>query len=448
MSLVFLAGLLMSALFSMVEAAVISQDRHRLAHLAEQGGRRAQLMQKMTARMDRLLSAILLFNNIANVLCATAAAVMVTRLSGGGEGAAFAASLGVAFLILVVAEISPKIIGVRHAQRLSLWFALPLRGLLTVFYPAVAVANFLASCLLAAFGIRETAQPLAAMSAAELRTAARESTRRARESNDEEGGRHYRMVEQVLQLADTPVEKIMTPRGQIEGVNLQDEHAIYRQIMDATHAKMPVFAGDIDAAEGFIDTLEVIKAASKRGGADAALVRAMQKRPPMFVPAAADSLSQMQSMRRQRARIALVVDGAGRVSGVITLSNFAAAIIGGEEAAAAGEAERWRLLAGRFFADSPGRLASATDDSGNFGGEHQRINFGDAGRDSVQPGLRPHRRCKNGNHPVHQNRRSPSPHRLPRRGRLTLHSARKKNCERRRISFRQFFFGGVAKPKE
>ena len=349
MSLVFLAGLLMSALFSMVEAAVISQDRHRLAHLAEQGGRRAQLMQKMTARMDRLLSAILLFNNIANVLCATAAAVMVTRLSGGGEGAAFAASLGVAFLILVVAEISPKIIGVRHAQRLSLWFALPLRGLLTVFYPAVAVANFLASCLLAAFGIRETAQPLAAMSAAELRTAARESTRRARESNDEEGGRHYRMVEQVLQLADTPVEKIMTPRGQIEGVNLQDEHAIYRQIMGASHAKMPVFAGDIDAAEGFIDTLEVIKAASKRGGADAALVRAMQKRPPMFVPAAADSLSQMQSMRRQRARIALVVDGAGRVSGVITLSNFAAAIIGGEESAAAGEAERWRLLPGDFL---------------------------------------------------------------------------------------------------
>ena len=125
---------------------------------------------------------------------------MVTRLSGCGEGAAFAASLGVAFLILVVAEISPKIIGVRHAQRLSLWFALPLRGLLTVFYPAVAVANFLASCLLATFGIRETAQPLAAMSAAELRTAARESTRRARESIDEEGGRHYRMVEQVLQV--------------------------------------------------------------------------------------------------------------------------------------------------------------------------------------------------------------------------------------------------------
>ena len=81
------------------------------------------------------------------------------------------------------------------------------------------------------------------MSAAELRTAARESTRRARESNDEEGGRHYRMVEQVLQLADTPVEKIMTPRGQIEGVNLQDEHAIYRQIMDATHAKIAGVCG-------------------------------------------------------------------------------------------------------------------------------------------------------------------------------------------------------------
>ena len=118
--LIFGAGLFCSAVSSMAEAAIISQDRHRLLHLAEEGDRAARLMKGLLDNMDRLLAAILLFNNIANVTCATAATVIVTRLSGGGEGAAFAASLGVAFLILVLSEITPKIIGVRYSSKISL----------------------------------------------------------------------------------------------------------------------------------------------------------------------------------------------------------------------------------------------------------------------------------------------------------------------------------------
>ncbi len=330
--LIFIAGLLLSGVFSMIEAAVISQDRHRLAHLAAMGGKRAKLMQAMLNNIDRLLAAILLFNNIANVLCATAAAVVVTRISGGDEGAAFAASLGVAFLILVVSEISPKIIGVRYAQMISLTVAAPLRVLLTVFYPIIRVANFLAGGVLALIGIRRTAVLRVAMNTAELRSAVRESNRLAQESNDPEGGRHYRMVEQLLRLADMPVEQIMTPRPQINGINLQDETTIKQQIMDASHGKMPVFVGNIDTAEGFIETVAAIKAIANQDDVTAAMVRKLIK-PPLFIPAAGNALQQMQHMRKQGNNIAFVVDGAGRISGMITLSNFSAAIIGGEELA-------------------------------------------------------------------------------------------------------------------
>lgn len=329
--LIFALGLLFSAVFSMAEAAIISQDRHRLAHLADEGDRAARLMKTMTDNMDRLLAAILLFNNIANVMCATAAAVIVTRLSGGGEGAAFAASLGVAFLILVFSEISPKIIGVRHSSAVALACAAPLRILLAVFHPVIVVANFFARAVLSLAGIRRVSGLHTAMNVSELKSAVRESNRRARADNDPESGRHYYMVEQLLRLAGMPVEKIMTPRRKIEGLNLQNSPAeLYARLTAAGHAKMPVFDGNIDATEGFIDTLRAIKIAARRGEIAAAELRAI-KTPPLFIPAAADALGQMEIIRKRGARIALAVDGAGRVTGLVTFSNFSAAVIGDEE---------------------------------------------------------------------------------------------------------------------
>ena len=329
--IVFAAGLLLSALSSMVEAAIISQDRHRLAHLADSGSRAARIMQKMMEHMDRLLAAVLLLNNIANVVCATAATVAVTRWAGGGEGAAFAVSLLVAFLILVLSEISPKIIGVRHSLAISLACAPPLRVLLIILRPAVEIANFLARGVLRLIGIRHAGGWHTAMDISELKSAVRHSNKRALEANDAKGGRHYYMVEQLLRLADMPVEKIMTPRRQIEGLNLQDgEDALYAQITAATRTKMPVFNGNIDATEGFINTLRAIKIAARDGKISAETLRSIQT-PPLFVPAAADALPQLESMRLQNNPAALVVDGAGRVTGLLTFSNFSAAIIGDEE---------------------------------------------------------------------------------------------------------------------
>ncbi|MBE8157947.1 MAG: DUF21 domain-containing protein [Betaproteobacteria bacterium] len=322
---------MLSAISSMVEAAVISQDRHRLAHLADSGNRPAQFMQKMTGNMDRLLAAILLLNNIANVVCATAATVAVTRWSGGGESAAFAASLLVAFLILVLSEISPKIIGVRHSLAISLACAPPLRFLLVVLHPAVEVANFLARGVLRLTGVRHSGGWHTAMNVAELKSAVRRSNQRALETDDARGGRHYYMVEQLLRLADMPVEKIMTPRGQIEGLNLRDNETVLRaQITSAARTKLPVFNGNIDATEGFVSTLRALKIAARDGKISAAALRSIQT-PPLFVPAAADALPQLEIMRRKNIPAALVVDGAGRVTGLLTFSNFSAAIIGDEE---------------------------------------------------------------------------------------------------------------------
>ena len=331
LALIFFAGLLFSAVFSMIEAAVISQDRHRLAHLAESGVRSAKLMQSMLAQTDRLLAAILLFNNIANVMCATAATVIVTRLFSGDESIAFLTSLVVAFLILVLSEISPKITGVRYSKTISLFCAMPLRVLLIIFHPIISVANFLAKGVLAIAGIRNQLPGLReAMSVSEIKSAVRHSSRSAQADGDSSSGRHYYMIEQSLRLANMPVEKIMTPRQNIEGLNLQDTpYNIHQQLMKSERYKIPIFDGNIDNTQGFINTLDAIKIAIRYNGISKQQLQDI-KTPPVFIPAAANALGQMDYIRKNGQRIAMVVDGAGRVSGLVTFSNFAAAIIGDE----------------------------------------------------------------------------------------------------------------------
>ena len=106
--LIFVAGLLVSGFFSMLEAALISQDRHKLRHLADEGNTAATVMLELLANIDRLLAAILLCNNLANVVCATTAAIIVARLSGGWGGAIFVSTLAVTFLILIFGENLPQ----------------------------------------------------------------------------------------------------------------------------------------------------------------------------------------------------------------------------------------------------------------------------------------------------------------------------------------------------
>ena len=321
LALIFAAGLAVSAAFSMLEAALLSQDRHRLRHLAGRGVSAAKKMLLLLSRSDRLLAAILLCNNLANVMCATAASVLVARLSGGDETAVFAATLVVTFVILVCSEIAPKVVGVRHAQRLSLFFAAPVLWLVRGLQPAVRFALFFASALLRIFGMR--AESIAAgdamMSSQELRSVVLASSGRISPT-------HRKMLLRMLAVNETRIEEIMTPRRDIHGVNLDaNDSDIAAEFLRAEHSHLPVYSGNLDAAEGFARAADILKVVrEKRVGAKQ--VRARMRK-AAFVPAAGTLLQQLQKPDFAEAgRRALVVDGHGRVVGMVAGADFAATL--------------------------------------------------------------------------------------------------------------------------
>ena len=322
LALIFAAGLAVSAAFSMLEAALLSQDRHRLRHLAGRGRPAARRMLLLLSRSDRLLAAILLCNNLANVMCATAATVIVARLAGGSESAVFAATLAVTFIILVFGEIAPKVVGVRHSQGLSLFFATPVFWLVRGVQPLVRIALFFASALLRVFGMRATVSAGdAMMNAQELRSVVLASDRRISPP-------HRRMLLKLLELDEMKIEDIMAPRQSVSGINLADgEAAIVKELRRASHSHLPVYSGNLDDAEGFVKTAEALKLIGGRGKVGAGEVRALTHK-ASFIPAASTVLQQIQKPGfADRGRRALVVDGYGRVVGMVTGADFAAAVM-------------------------------------------------------------------------------------------------------------------------
>lgn len=304
----------------MLEAAIISQDRHRLNHLAGRGVPSAVIMRKLLANIDELLAAILLCNNLANVVCATTAAVFVAKLSGGGDNAVFVSTLAVTFLLLVFGEITPKVIGVRHSPAIALACARAVRIMVLVLHPVIVIANFFAGGLLRLFGVGRGIDGGGVMNIAELRSA-------VRAANAAGGGEHYRMLDNLMAFGEMPLEKIMTPRRDILGIDLESgDEEINRAVATFAHSKIPLYVGGIDRVAGIADTAEALRA-MKDAPLTAAKLRAMM-RPPPFFPAADTVLRQMEKLRRADVRAAFVVDGAGRVVGMVTLTNFALAILG------------------------------------------------------------------------------------------------------------------------
>ena len=304
---------------------MLSQDRHRLWYRADNNDKNAVIMRTMLSeRPEQLLTAILLCNNLVNVTCAIAATSLAAKWFGADDSLLLPTTLLVTFIILVFGEITPKVVGVRHAERIALFCARPLYGLLWVLSPFIRVAGFFSSCLLFALGMNRHTVLHTAMNIKELRAAVRAASAG--------GGRdiHYNMLERTLFFNETPVEKIMTPRREIRGLDLRQSAAdIKTRIVETNFSKLPLFDGNLDEIKGVVDTLQALKGAGD-APPSADMLTALAE-PAYFVPAAAGAMQQLQRMRHNKRRMAFVLDGTGQIVGLLTFTDFAAAIIGDEK---------------------------------------------------------------------------------------------------------------------
>jgi Mg2+/Co2+ transporter CorB len=339
------AMLAFSGFFAMSETCLMALNRYRLKHLIREGSRGARLAGTLLERTDELLAFILAGNTVINAATTILVAEIARRLLGTGDYVLAIATAAASFFILVFAEIIPKVIGAAYSEPIALGASYVLTPLIRATRPAMWVINVFVKGFVKVLRIRQAdahgAQPL---SMAELRTLVLE------------GGKHIPKKHQsiflnLFDLEDMTVDDTMTPRGQIESIDLSDDlEEVRNKLATAHHTRLVVCEGGLDHVVGVLHVRKVLNA-TRREQIDVDGIRAIT-REPYFVPEGTKLLDQLTNFQDNQRHVGLVVDEYGEILGLVTLKDILEEIVGEFTSQAVGSAARFHKEAdGSVIAD-------------------------------------------------------------------------------------------------
>jgi len=328
--LVFL--IFLSAFFSASEIAVISINRYRLKHLADNGNRAAKIISRLLEHPDRLLGVILLGNNLVNNSAAAIATLLAIRLYG--ESAIYASTLILTIVILIFAEVGPKTLAVINPEKVAFPAAFILKPLQTVSYPVIWLINIIANQMLRIVGI-SLKQRTHELSGDELRVAVKEAGALIPKS-------HQTMLLGILDLEKTTVEDVMVPRNRIQGVDLDQEwDSVVDQIMNSRYTRLPVYHGSLDNIVGTLHLRRALNLAGNKNLTPEALEKIITE--PYFIPKGTPLNTQLLNFRSARKRRGLVVNEYGDILGLVALEEILEEIVGEFTVGALGVSDDFRV---------------------------------------------------------------------------------------------------------
>lgn len=314
--------LVLSAFFSISETSMMALNRYRLKHLVETGNRGARLTHALLAQTDRLLSVILICNNLVNAAAATLTAVATVQLFGENEYALAAGTATITFLLVVFCEITPKVIGATHPEKIAFPLAYILTPLLKLGYPLVWFTNLFVRVLLRTLGFPDRmAQQETQLSLPELRTLVLEASHFIPQ-------KHQSILLNLFELEKITVDDVMTPRNQLEAINLNaSPEETRRQIATCYHTRLPVYRDQMDEIVGVLHIRSILNLSKKIDQLRPEDLTAILQE-PYFIPAGTPLLTQLQHFQENHDRLGLVVDEYGELMGLVTIDDILEEMIG------------------------------------------------------------------------------------------------------------------------
>ena len=316
--------LVFAAFFSSSEAAFLSIQKARLIHLERTGVPGAKAVARMVRQPERLLSTILLGNNLINVAFTALVTVLIVSLLGEVRGLVVATVAGTAVL-LVVGEVVPKTIAVRHAEGMAMLYATPLKWTETLFLPLVVILQWTTRRINSLLGAADETRSI---TESELRTLI--------DIGEAEGAfepAEAEMLENVFRFGDRQLREVMTPRTEIasieRGATLENFLEIYGQ---HAHTRFPVYKGTIDNIVGIISAKDILRAMSTKGITLGDSVTDII-RDGYFVPETKRVADLFDELRQSGNQMAIAVDEYGGIAGLATLKQLSEEVVGpvGEE---------------------------------------------------------------------------------------------------------------------
>ena len=317
--LLLILCLALSAFFSASETAMMSLNRYKLKHQADEGNKSAKRAHHLLKRPDRLIGTILLGNNFVNIAATSLGTVIGIRLYG--DLGVLYATVILTVVILIFSEVAPTTYAALHAARIALPVAGILTGLVHLFSPLVALLNAVVRLILRPLGVKTNNAVEEALSNEELKSIVQSG------GDDAENSEQQEMLLGVLELEDVSVSEAMVPRNELEGVDLNDDwDDIMRQITTSRHGRLVAYRDHLDQVEGMLHIRDIVLALRDNTFDRTALRQAL--RPCIFVPESTPLRKQLLQFRRAKARSGLVVDEYGDIQGLITLQDILTHIVG------------------------------------------------------------------------------------------------------------------------
>jgi len=311
--------LVLSAFFSMAETGMMAINRYRLRALERTGRRGARLAADLLRDTDKLLSVLLAGNTLINAAITMLVSVITIDLFGQERAVLGIATIVVAFLILVFAEITPKVIGARYPEQVALAASYVLKPLVKGSAWTLWIANLFVRCLLWMMRVPTESAPQR-LSIEELRVLVLESGQFIPK-------KHQSILINLFDLEAITVEDVMTPRAQIEAIDLDaSAESLLNQITTAYHTRLVAYRGELGNLAGILHLRRIMQLLREPELDRKALAELLSE--PYFVPAGTPVFAQLQYFQENRQRIALVVDEYGELQGLVTLEDIIEEIIG------------------------------------------------------------------------------------------------------------------------
>ena len=304
-----------SAFFSSAETALMTSNKLRMRNLAENGDKRAAKVLKVTENTDKMLSAILIGNNIVNLTASSISTALTLKIFGS-KLVGIATGI-LTFLILVFGEITPKNVASKNAENMALAYIGVISFLVTLLTPVIFIVNTVAKFVISIFN--KNGDDNNAVTEEELRAMVEYSHEEGVIENEEK-----KMIVNVVDFGDTVAGDIMVPRVDMVMV---DEKSSYEEILqvfrEERYTRIPVYEETPDNVIGILNVKDFLLIEDKENFVMKELLRE-----PLYTYEYKKTSALMMDMRKTGANIVIVLDEYGITAGLITLEDMLEEIVG------------------------------------------------------------------------------------------------------------------------
>lgn len=311
-----------SGFFSGSETSLTATSASNMHKLSKEGDKKAALVEKLISDPESLIGAILLGNNLVNILASAMATYLFIEFFG--EIGVVYATVAMTLIVLIFAEVMPKTYAISNPEHVALKVAPIINVFVIIFSPLVRLIQIIARQTLRLVGIRTEDNQKVLSPQDEIRGAI--------DLQAHEGGifkEHKDMLAGILDLDEISLEDVMVHRKNVETINAEDDiNKIFKQIVASPYTRLPMWEESQDNIIGVVHAKDVLRITRKSNG----ILNHRNLRDiavsPWFVPETTSLREQLKMFLARKAHFALVVDEYGALMGVITLEDILEEIVG------------------------------------------------------------------------------------------------------------------------